>query len=131
MEGEKTLNSGLFPILSMATSYLSILHIRPKRSFQTKAFSIKEKKKCKLSTLFSATFIKKKKKLVPSREVTNKSNDSRLPWSCSYLSAVIDITAGLLWIYTGLPWSFCGKESTCQCRSCRRHRFNSRVGKIP
>ena len=24
-----------------------------------------------------------------------------------------------------------GKESTCQCRRCRRHRFNPWVGKIP
>ena len=30
-----------------------------------------------------------------------------------------------------LPWWFSGKESTCQCRRCRRHGFNPRVRKIP
>ena len=31
----------------------------------------------------------------------------------------------------GLPWWFSSKESACQCRRCRRPRFDSRVGKIP
>ena len=30
--------------------------------------------------------------------------------------------------FLGLPWRLNGKESACQCR---RHRFNSRSGKIP
>ena len=34
----------------------------------------------------------------------------------------------LLILKLGLPWWFSGKESTCQCR---RHRFDSWVGKIP
>ena len=31
----------------------------------------------------------------------------------------------------GLPWQLGGKESACQCRRCRRHRFSLWVGKIP
>ena len=31
----------------------------------------------------------------------------------------------------GLPKWLSGKESTCQSRRCRRHRFDPRVGKIP
>ena len=31
----------------------------------------------------------------------------------------------------GLPWWLSDKESSCQCRNLRRHRFNSWVGKIP
>ena len=30
----------------------------------------------------------------------------------------------------GLPWRLSGKESTCQCRKCSRHRVNPWVGKI-
>jgi len=33
-------------------------------------------------------------------------------------------------IVTRLPWQLSGKESACQCRRCRRHRFNPWVGKI-
>ena len=35
-----------------------------------------------------------------------------------------------IYIYR-LPWWFSGKESTCQCRRCRRHGFNPWVRKIP
>ena len=31
----------------------------------------------------------------------------------------------------GLPRWFSGKESTCQCRRCMRHKFDPWVGKIP
>ena len=31
----------------------------------------------------------------------------------------------------GLPWWLSDKESSCQCRNLRRHRFNPWVGKIP
>ena len=31
----------------------------------------------------------------------------------------------------GLPRWCSGKESTCQCRRCKRHRFDPWVGKIP
>ena len=31
----------------------------------------------------------------------------------------------------GLPRQFSGKESTCQCRNCRREGFNPWVGKNP
>ena len=31
----------------------------------------------------------------------------------------------------GLPRWLSGKESACQCRRCRRHRFDPWVGKIP
>ena len=31
----------------------------------------------------------------------------------------------------GFPWWLSGKESSCQCRRCRRHRFDSWEGKIP
>ena len=31
----------------------------------------------------------------------------------------------------GLSWWLSGKESACQCRRLRRHRFNCWVGKIP
>ena len=34
-------------------------------------------------------------------------------------------------LYTGLPRWLSGQESTCQCRSRRRHRFNPWVRKIP
>ena len=33
--------------------------------------------------------------------------------------------------YSGLPWWHSGKESVCQCKRCRRPRFNPWVGKIP
>ena len=31
----------------------------------------------------------------------------------------------------GLPRWFSGKEATCQCRRCKRHGFDSWIGKIP
>ena len=31
----------------------------------------------------------------------------------------------------GLPWCLSGKESACQGRRCKRHRFDPWVGKIP
>ena len=31
----------------------------------------------------------------------------------------------------GFPGGLSGKESTCQCRRCRRHGFDPWVGKIP
>ena len=31
----------------------------------------------------------------------------------------------------GFPGSACSNESACQCRKCKRHRFDSCVGKIP
>ena len=31
----------------------------------------------------------------------------------------------------GLPWWFSGKESTCQCRRHKRHRFDPWIGEIP
>jgi len=34
-------------------------------------------------------------------------------------------------IYNGLPRWLSGKESSCQCRRCRRHRFDPWVEKIP
>ena len=34
-------------------------------------------------------------------------------------------------VLLGLPWWLSGKESTCQCRRCRRLRFNPWVRKIP
>ena len=33
--------------------------------------------------------------------------------------------------YCRFPRGHSGKESACQCRRCRRHRFNPWVGKIP
>ena len=33
--------------------------------------------------------------------------------------------------YWGFPSGASGKELTCQCRRCERHRFNPQVGKIP
>ena len=37
-----------------------------------------------------------------------------------------------LYIHTHwLPWWLSGKEPSCQLKSRRRHRFDSRVGKIP
>ena len=42
-----------------------------------------------------------------------------------------------LWIWHfvpgiwGLPWWFSNKESACQCRRCRRHRFDPWVRNIP
>ena len=32
---------------------------------------------------------------------------------------------------TGLPWRLSDKESACQCRRCKRRRFDPWVGKIP
>ena len=37
----------------------------------------------------------------------------------------------LVMISTGLPRGYSGKESTCQYRRCRRHRFDPWFGKIP
>ena len=31
----------------------------------------------------------------------------------------------------GFPCGACGKEPTCQCRICKKHRFDPWVGKIP
>ena len=31
----------------------------------------------------------------------------------------------------GLPWRLSDKESACQCRRCKRSRFDPWVGKIP
>ena len=33
--------------------------------------------------------------------------------------------------FTGLPWWLSGKESSYQCKRCRRHGFSPWVGKIP
>ena len=33
--------------------------------------------------------------------------------------------------YEGFPVGSSGKESACQCRRCKRHGFDSWVGKIP
>ena len=33
--------------------------------------------------------------------------------------------------FFGLPHWLSGKESTCQCRRCKRHEFNHYAGKIP
>ena len=33
--------------------------------------------------------------------------------------------------FRGLPGGASGKEPTCQCRICKRHRFDPWVGKIP
>ena len=38
---------------------------------------------------------------------------------------------GLGLLESGLPRWRSGKESTCQCRRCKRHRFDAWVGKIP
>ena len=35
-----------------------------------------------------------------------------------------------LWL-PAFPWGASGKESTCQYRGCKRHRFGAWVGKIP
>ena len=35
------------------------------------------------------------------------------------------------WETLGLPRWLSGKESTCQCRRCRRHGFDPCIGKIP
>ena len=34
-------------------------------------------------------------------------------------------------VTTGFPGSASGKESTCQCRRCKRQGFDPWVGKIP
>ena len=34
-------------------------------------------------------------------------------------------------IYSGLPGSASGKESACQCKRCKRRRFDPWVGKSP
>ena len=34
-------------------------------------------------------------------------------------------------VYWGFPGGASGKEPTCQCRRCKRCRFNSCLGKIP
>ena len=36
-----------------------------------------------------------------------------------------------LYIYGGFPGGTSGKEPACQCRRCKRHRLDARVGKIP
>ena len=37
----------------------------------------------------------------------------------------------MCWQVRGLPWWLSGKESTCQCRRCRRHGFYPWVRKFP
>ena len=37
----------------------------------------------------------------------------------------------IICVKRGLPGGANGKESACQCRRCKRHRFDSWVGKIP
>jgi len=39
--------------------------------------------------------------------------------------------SGLSILFYGLPRWLSGKESTCQCRGYKRHRFNLWVEKIP
>ena len=36
-----------------------------------------------------------------------------------------------IYVYVGLTRALSGKESTCQCRRCKRHGFNPWVEKIP
>ena len=43
--------------------------------------------------------------------------------SSQHLSSVL--------IFKGVPRWFCGKESTHQCRRCRKYGFSCSVGKIP
>ena len=48
---------------------------------------------------------------------------NHVPWLC------VNLFFGK--IKRGLPWWLSGKESTCQCRRCRRHKFNHWLRMIP
>ena len=50
---------------------------------------------------------------------------------CTYSRFLLVIYFILDSVYIGLPQWLNGKESACQCRKHRRHRFDSWVGKIP
>ena len=47
------------------------------------------------------------------------------------LSCVLSLDQQHLWPLPGLPRWCSGKESACRRRSCRRHKFDPWVGKIP
>ena len=36
-----------------------------------------------------------------------------------------------IYIYIGFPGGASGKESTCQCRKCKRHMFDPESGRSP
>ena len=36
-----------------------------------------------------------------------------------------------MYTYVGFPMWCSGKESTCQCKRCKRHGFDPWVGRIP
>ena len=54
--------------------------------------------------------------------------------SFSYVNTVLLITLRTISVnphYCGLPGGAGGKEPTYQCKRCKRHRFDTWVGKIP
>ena len=57
----------------------------------------------------------------------------RIPWTEEQPTAhgAAKSHAQLPFFFFGFPGSGCGKESTYQCRRCRRYGFHSWVGKIP
>ena len=51
-------------------------------------------------------------------------------WNLSVDTEIIIFRIFLI-VINGLPRWHSGKESACQCRRCKRHRFDPWVGKIP
>ena len=56
---------------------------------------------------------------------------SSFSWHFSPIFHFCGLDLGLIISHLGLPSGTGGKEPTCQCRRCKRHGFDPRVGKIP
>ena len=54
-----------------------------------------------------------------------------LPWSQQNISDISNLRYADDATLMGFPAGSSGKESTCQCRRHKRHRFSSWAGKIP
>ena len=56
---------------------------------------------------------------------------TRIQWNITYLAKKKEWNNAICSNIEGLSRRLSGKESTCQCRKCRRLRFNHWLGKIP
>ena len=51
--------------------------------------------------------------------------------ACCLISMFLRIFTVIFVLYLGLPGDACSKEPICQCRRCKRHRFNPWLGRSP
>ena len=72
------------------------------------------------------------------RPSTKRTQKTQLENQHNYFKRVMRMSRSQIWIKFGLlhinmgfPGGASGKEPTCQCRRCKRCRFESWVGKIP